>query len=117
MGHIGRFHSRNASELLQTLEGDISTLAFSGRLIIKQEYSSDHPNAPSHKVYFYRQDAANIEVGAAWTQKIKLGDRQGEEFLSVQIDDPSMPHPLSFGLFQDDEDGNWNATWRRRQAS
>jgi uncharacterized protein (DUF736 family) len=85
--------------------------------VVKREKSSDHSNAPTHKVYFVRLEAANVEIGAAWTQKIKFGDRQGEEFLSVQIDDPSMPHPLSFGLFQEDEHGNWNATWRRRQAS
>lgn len=117
MANIGTFRSHSSSDLLNTLEGQISTLNFTGKLVIKREQTSDHSNAPTHKVYFVRSEAANVEIGAAWTQKIKFGDRQGEEFLSVQVDDPSMPHPLSFGLFQDDEDGNWNATWRRRQAS
>lgn len=115
MTQIGNFRSRNSNDLTQTFEGQINTLAFSGKLVIKREQSSDHPNAPTHKIYFVRPDAANVEIGAAWTQTIKSGERSGEEFLSAQIDDPSMPHPLSFGLFQEDEDGNWNATWRRRQ--
>lgn len=117
MANIGTFRSRNSSDLLNTLEGQISTLNFSGKLVIKREQTSDHSNAPSHRVYFVRPEAANVEIGAAWTQQIRSGDRIGEEFLSVQIDDPSMPHPLNFGLFREDEDGNWNATWRRRQAS
>lgn len=115
MTQIGTFRSRDSNDLTQSLEGHINTLAFSGKLAIKREHNSDHPNAPTHKIYFVRLDAANVEIGAAWTQKIKNGERAGEEFLSAQIDDPSMPHPLSFGLFQEDEDGNWNATWRRRQ--
>lgn len=115
MTTIGTFRSRNSSDFLQTLEGQIGTLNFSGKLVLKREQVSDHPNAPSHKIYFVRPDAANVEIGAAWTQRIKTGERSGEEFLSAQIDDPSMPHPLSFGLFPEDEDGNWHATWRRRQ--
>lgn len=115
--NIGKFRSRQLSAPLQTLEGDISTISFSGRLIIKEENSSDHPSAPSHKVYFHQPDAANVELGAAWTKQIKAGDRMGEKFLSVQIDDPSMPNALSFGLFEEDENGNWNATWRRRQSN
>ena len=115
--NIGKFRSRQLSAPLQSLEGDISTLSFSGRLIIKEEFTSDHPNAPSHKVLFHRPDASNIEIGAAWTQQIKSGERSGKKFLSVQIDDPSMPHPLSFGLFEEDENGNWVATWRRRQSN
>lgn len=115
MTHIGTFRSRSQSDQTETLEGQINTLAFSGKLVIKRSSISDHPNAPTHKIYFVRTDAANVEIGAAWMQRIKNGERAGEEFLSAQIDDPSMPHPLSFGLFQEDEDGNWNATWRRRQ--
>ena len=115
MSEIGKFRSRSQSDLLQTLEGHIGTLNFSGKLVVKRESSSGHPNAPSHKIYFARPDSANVEIGAAWTQKIKTGERLGEEFLSAQIDDPSMPHALSFGIFQEDENGSWNATWRRRQ--
>ncbi|MBU2606171.1 MAG: DUF736 domain-containing protein [Alphaproteobacteria bacterium] len=104
------------NDLTAELVGNIRTIGFSGKLAIVHDGGASHPNAPSHRVFLINEDSVRLEVGAAWSQKIKQGVRAGEEFLSANIDDPSFERPLSFALFQSDEH-TWEATWRRRQTT
>ena len=116
MTQIGKFRSTYSTDVLSELVGTIRTINFSGKLSIIKDGNSTNPNAPTHRVYFIPDDTAKVELGAARTQRIKRGPREGEEFLSVTIDDPSWQNSLSFSLFQDDET-TWLATWRRRQSA
>tara|TARA_R110000787_G_scaffold143451_1_gene257067 strand:- start:4902 stop:5258 length:357 start_codon:yes stop_codon:yes gene_type:complete len=113
---IGKFRHTRAQDPLSELIGQIHTLTFDGKLAIIRESASDKPNAPSHRIYLLDESRGRFEVGAAWTQKIKRGAREGEEFLSANIDDESFAKPLSFAVFQHDED-SWSATWRRRLSN
>tara|TARA_R110000787_G_scaffold22424_7_gene65178 strand:+ start:2640 stop:2993 length:354 start_codon:yes stop_codon:yes gene_type:complete len=116
MTNIGTFRSANNTDILSELIGTVRTINFSGKLSIQRDTGSSHPNAPTHRVSLVPDDAAKIEVGAAWTQRIKRGPREGEEFLSVTIDDPAWENSFSFSIFQEDET-TWIATWRRRQSA
>lgn len=116
MSEIGKFRSTNTIDLLAELIGTVRTMNFIGRLAITRETNAGNANAPTHRVYVISEDAQRIEVGAAWTQIIKRGAREGEEFLSVTVDDPSWQQSLSFSVFRDDET-TWVATWRRRQSA
>lgn len=114
MTNIGKFRCNNLVDPLSELIGVIKTVGFFGRLAIVREGSGSNPNTPSHRIYLVADDVGRIEVGAAWSQTIKRGPREGEQFLSASIDDPSFAKPLSFAVFQEDED-SWTATWRRRK--
>lgn len=116
MTQIGNFTSTNQNDMLAELRGDIRTLGFSGNLSIVRERQSSNAKAPTHRVYVLKDDGTQFEIGAAWSQEIKRGNRAGEEFLSANLDDPSFERPLSFAIFQDGEN-TWQATWRRRQAA
>jgi len=116
MTNIGKLRSANPADPLHELIGQIRTVGFVGKITITRESQSDNPRAPSHNVYIIDDAVGRINVGAAWLQRIKQGNREGEEFLSVTIDAPSFAQPLSFAVFQEDED-LWIATWRRRQST
>lgn len=116
MSEIGKFRSTNSVDILAELIGTVRTLNFIGRLAITRDASPGSPNAPTHRVFLIAEDAQRIEVGAAWAQKIKRGVREGEDFFSVTIDDPSWQQSLSFSVFRSDE-ATWIATWRRRQSA
>lgn len=116
MTAIGKFQSTKTHDLLAELIGNVRTIGFSGKLALVREKASLHPNAPSHRVLLLSDGNDRFEIGAAWSQTIKRGVRTGEEFLSVNIDDPSFERPLSFALFRDDEN-TWEATWRRREIT
>lgn len=116
MTAIGKFQSTHTNDLLAELVGEIRTIGFSGKLAIVRTKGSLHPNAPSHRVFLILEGGDRFEVGAAWSQTIKRGNRTGEEFLSVNIDDQSFERPISFAVFRDDEN-TWEATWRRREPA
>lgn len=53
--------------------------------------------------------SAQCDLGAAWLRR-KAGTA---EFLSVQLDDPALPRPISAALFYSAEDGDAKLVWRR----
>jgi uncharacterized protein (DUF736 family) len=58
-----------------------------------------------------------VRIGAAWEKTIKRGERVGEEFLSLTLDDPSLPNSLNVAAFKSNTDDDvWEITFRRRQA-
>lgn len=113
MTSIGKFKSTQPHDPLSEILGSIRTINFSGKLAVVRDRASSNPSAPTHRIYLVDSEGERFEVGAAWSQSIKRGAREGEEFLSANIDDPSFERPLSFALFRDDE-STWEATWRRR---
>jgi uncharacterized protein (DUF736 family) len=116
MSKIGEFKPKYPADPLRELSGWIRTVAFEGNLSIKREGNSLRQNAPTHRVYITTEGRDPIEVGAAWLNTMTRGNRQGEEFLSGTIDDPSFATPLAFGVFQEGED-LWVASWRRRKSA
>ena len=56
---------------------------------------------------------AQCELGAAWVRR-KVDHT---EYLSVQLDDPSLPSPISAALFINEDSQAANLVWNRRPRS
>ncbi|HTM81574.1 DUF736 domain-containing protein [Asticcacaulis sp.] len=64
--------------------------------------------SPDFRVY-----AGTVEIGAGWK---KISDSQ-REYVSLKLDDPSLPHPIFASLFPADEPDTYNLIWSRPKAS
>ncbi|WP_274630768.1 DUF736 domain-containing protein [Arvimicrobium flavum] len=62
-------------------------------------------NGPDYRVY-----AGNVEIGAAW----KRTSQQDRPYVSVKLDDPSLPAPIYATLVEDEQDQH-NLIWSRSQ--
>jgi uncharacterized protein (DUF736 family) len=100
MSLIGTF-KRNGSDFI----GDIFTLTVQVQnvRIVKEEEPTGE-NSPTHRIFCGR-----AEIGAAWT---KVGQESGRKYLSVKVDDCSLPQPINANLFIDDT-GDANLIWSR----
>lgn len=83
--------------------GEIRTLSLRAKAVIRP-VEREHDKAPDHRVI-----AGNVEIGAAWT---KAARETGAEYLSLKIDDPSLPAPIYATLSQGDE-GEHKLIWSR----
>jgi uncharacterized protein (DUF736 family) len=91
MATIGSF-TRKADG---TFEGSLATLTMQARLrlVPLEERTSD--KAPDYRVY-----AGRAELGAAWSKETA----EGTPYLSVSLDDPSFPAPITAALFPTEAD-------------
>ena len=103
MPKIGHF-TRHASGF----SGRVHTLTLNLDLAIVPAENIEADNAPDYRIH--HGDDEGPEVGAAWK---RTGERAGE-YLSVLLDDPTLPHPLRANLFRDDDTGaTWSLHWSR----
>ncbi|RVU18484.1 DUF736 domain-containing protein [Methylobacterium oryzihabitans] len=85
--------------------GDIATLTIQARKIaIVAETERSGENAPTHRIYL-----GKAEIGAGWA-KVSKGER---DYISVKIDDPSLPAPLYARLFADEDGKTHSLVWTR----
>jgi uncharacterized protein (DUF736 family) len=56
--------------------------------------------------------AGKSELGAAWRQR--TSGENPREYLSVKLDDPSLPEPISAALFQGADGMDAKLIWSRR---
>jgi uncharacterized protein (DUF736 family) len=56
---------------------------------------------------------AKAEIGAAWTKTSK----EGRDYLSIKLDDPSFNAPIFASLFTDEDGKTFNLIWSRARAS
>lgn len=103
MPQIGQFTTAKDS-----FTGRVHTLMLDRELAIVPAEESDTENAPNFRVHL--GDADGPEVGAAWK---RTGEKAGD-YLSVLLDDPSLPHPIRANLFQNGDDkSSWSLHWSR----
>ena len=57
----------------------------------------------------FRISAANMDIGAAW----KKTSREGRDYISVKLDDPSFPAPIYATLSETDTTGEYALIWSR----
>ena len=98
------------------LSGYIQTLEISLQLRLYPIREPAGVNSPSHRIFALGKDNSEIEIGAGWTKTMSNPDRFGEEFLSISIDDPSLPQALNVAAFKEDNSENYVITFRRRMA-
>ena len=72
------------------------TIAVKAWFVPNDNWDSDR--APEFRVF-----AGRSELGAVWRER--TSEENPREYLSVRLDDPSLPEPLSGAMFED-ADGN-----------
>ena len=85
--------------------GEIVTLSvqIKGVLVTLDLYAEGN-NAPSHMVLVGR-----AEIGAAWTKR----SREGRDYLSLTLDDPSFRQPIFANLIDDADGEGASLIWSR----
>ena len=100
MAIIGEFATNGNN----TIVGTVRTLqvSFKARLNPIERVSRDAPD--------FRIMAGNgVEVGAGW----KATSDDGEEYISVKMDDPSFNAPISAALWPSETEGEYALIWNR----
>ena len=67
----------------------------------------ENDKAPDYRVF-----AGQIELGAGWRKT----SGTGREYLSIKLDDPSLPAPIYASLVEAEGEGEFTLIWSRRQA-
>ena len=75
----------------------------------------ENPNSPAYNIYGKSNSDGRVPIGAAWIKTLKRGPNSGEEFLTITIDDPSLPRALNLAAFKNADTGLWDIMFRRRQ--
>jgi len=65
-------------------------------------------NAPTHRIF-----SGSIEIGAAWAKH----SGEGRPYISVKLDDPSLPVAIFANLFEDDGAETHSLIWSRPKRS
>ncbi|WP_288582154.1 DUF736 domain-containing protein [uncultured Methylobacterium sp.] len=87
--------------------GDITTLTINAKKVsIVMVDDGTHENAPTHRVYL-----GKAEIGAGWAKR----SSEGRDYLSVKIEDPSLPAPLYARLFADEGGRTHSLIWSRTE--
>jgi uncharacterized protein (DUF736 family) len=89
--------------------GEIVTMSLQKKNVqLIAEEANDNENAPSHRVFVGR-----AEIGAGWTKTSK----EGRDYLSVKLDDPSFAAPIYASLFDDEDGKTFNLIWTRTRTA
>jgi uncharacterized protein (DUF736 family) len=83
--------------------GTIRTLSLSAKAEIKPTERASE-KAPSYRVFAHK-----VEIGAVW----KKTSKEGRDYLSVKLDDPSWPAPLYASLIEAEDGKSLNLIWSR----
>jgi uncharacterized protein (DUF736 family) len=59
----------------------------------------------------YRVTAGDIEIGAAWKKESEAGNA----YLSVSLDDPSLPEPIACAMVKTGAEHGYSLVWERRR--
>lgn len=86
--------------------GAVKTLTLNVKAQLKPaEKTKD--NSPDFRIF-----TGQTEFGAAWNKKSK----DGRDYVSVKLDDPSFPTPIFASLVKAEEGENHNLIWSRRDT-
>ena len=88
--------------------GTIRTLMFDRHVVLVPTNQPDVLGQPHYTVHI--KDADGPEVGVAW----KRSRERAGEYVSLALDDPTLPAPIRANLFQRDTDKKeWVLIWKR----
>lgn len=100
MAVIGNFAVNGNNSIVGTVR--TLTVSFKARLNPIERVSRDAPD-------FRITAGNNVEVGAAW----KAVSNDGEEYISVKMDDPSFNAPITAALWPAETEGEYVLIWNR----
>ena len=85
--------------------GSIKTLNLNVKAnIVPTEANSER--SPNYRIF-----AGNVEIGAGWNQ---TGRDSGRSYVSVKLDDPSLPAPIFASLIKSEDQEGFTLIWSRR---
>lgn len=98
-------------------EGHIRTLNIQIPIRLIENPHKASQGAPDYRV-ISKSGGQDIEVGSAWrnTSSPKIIGDESTEYLSINIDDPSMPNALNVAAFRSQETDTWNIVWSRPKS-
>tara|TARA_B110001454_G_scaffold213967_2_gene233040 strand:+ start:1774 stop:2289 length:516 start_codon:yes stop_codon:yes gene_type:complete len=99
MATIGTFTVNSKGEFT----GVIKTLTLNTKATLRP-VEKDGEKSPD-----FRISAANMDIGAAW----KKTSREGRDYISAKLDDPSFPAPIYATLSETDTPGEYALIWSR----
>jgi len=102
MATIGTF-SRTA----KGFKGSVKTLNLNVKAVDFVPAEGDNEKGPDYRIF-----AGATEFGAAW----KKTSREGRDYHSVKLDDPSFPAPIYASLVETETEGEFSLIWSRRAA-
>ena len=106
MQNIG-YLKATAKENGETYRGEINTLTSRLTITLMKNPKKNSTKSPNFEVFGEGQQSNLVKIGAAW--KKKGTERQ---FMSLEIDDPSLPDALSLLAFKQ-PDGTHDIVWKR----
>ena len=89
--------------------GSIRTLTIDIKVRFVPNDDRDNEQSPAFRIY-----AGRCDLGAAWRQR--ASGESAREYLSVRLDDPSWPEPISAALFEVEEGKEARLVWNRRRS-
>ncbi|MEM9374623.1 MAG: DUF736 domain-containing protein [Pseudomonadota bacterium] len=100
MATIGTFTEKDGA-----YTGTIRTMTINikAQLVPNDHKASD--GAPDFRLY-----AGGAELGAAWRQESKDGEKP---YLAVKLDDPSFAGPVRAAFFENEAEGTGVIVWKR----
>lgn len=100
MAQIGTFTAKDGK-----YTGTIRTMTINVKAQLVPNKSKANDSAPDYRLY-----AGGAELGAAWRQESKTGDKP---YLAMKLDDPSFAAPIRAAFFENPEDGTGVMVWSR----
>jgi uncharacterized protein (DUF736 family) len=91
--------------------GDVTTLTFHRNNVQLRPNDKPGEKGPEYRVVG-QTASGNVEFGAAWK---RTSEKNGQEFLSVSLDDPSFAAAVNGALFVDDDGENAVLVWNRQK--
>ena len=107
MPQIGQFTRQDTG-----FTGKLETFTLFRYVVIVPADPSDAENAPDYRVHASddRKAEAGPEIGAGWK---RTGEKAGS-YVSLLIDDPTLPQPIRANLFRNgDDESSWSLHWNR----
>jgi uncharacterized protein (DUF736 family) len=101
MATIGNFSKTDTG-----FSGAVKTLTLNVKATFRAD-DKENDKAPDFRIF-----AGTIEFGAAW----KKTSREGRDYLSVKLDDPSFPAPIYASLVEADDRKSHMLIWSRRNG-
>ena len=87
--------------------GNIRTLMIDVKVRLVPNDNKENEAAPAFRVF-----AGDSEIGAAWRKR--SGGDEPKDYLSVKLEDPTLPEGISAAMFGDTDGNVARLVWNRR---
>jgi uncharacterized protein (DUF736 family) len=105
MAVIGNF---TYDSIADTYVGDITTLTLYRRDVMLCPANKSHDREPDYRIVQEQEDGT-LEIGAGW----RRSSERGRAFISIVLDDPALPAPISAAMFLAEDGSKAALVWQR----